>query len=328
VEVENTFETRVVSICGDLSQPKLGLSPEDWIFLKKSVDIIYHNGAYVNYMMDYESMRRINVGGTKEVIGLCLDSKPKVLNYISTTFIFGWSVKEILYESNSNAEMECLDFGYSQSKWVSDQVVLKAMEQGLTARIFRPALISPSSNGDGYNFDISIRLLSFMLKYGIGTSAGNQVSFTPADQAANNIVAISNLDASAGLTFHVTRDTYSTMQDVTDKLSILTGKSFVNYELKSFVPEVVSRCQKNDLLFPLLNFLVRSVDNISMMEFKRYDNSNYQKFRSLSPWGREDLPLEDVVKGIFLFMNRNEEIAASLKTALEVTPQNLTNTLT
>lgn len=327
VEAESAFEARVVAVCGDLSKPKLGLTQEDWAFLSEYTDTVYHNGAYVNYIMDYESMRRINVGGTKEVIALCLDAKPKVLNYISTTFIFGWSAKETLHESDSNAGMEFLDFGYSQSKWVSDQVVLKAMEQGLTARIFRPALISPSSNGDGYNFDISIRLLSFMLKYGIGTSAGNQVSFTPADLAANNIVAISNLDSSAGLTFHVTRDTYSTMQDVTDKLSIFTGKSFVNYDLKSFVPEVVSRCQKNDLLFPLLNFLVRSVDNISLMEFKRYDNGNYRKFRSLSPWGREDLPLEDVVKGIFLFMQRNAEIAASLKISLAVSPESLTNTL-
>ncbi len=313
IQAKSTFEARVKPVCGDLSKPRLGVNNEDWNFLSRAIHSIYHNGAYVNYMMDYESMRQINVGGTKEVIDLALTSRRKVLNYISTTFIFGWSVKETLRESDSNAKMESLDFGYSQSKWVSDQVVLKAMEQGLDARIFRPALISPSSNGDGYNFDISIRLLSFMLKYGIGTSAQNQVSFTPADVAANNVVAISNIDASIGLTFHITRDEYSTMQDVTDLLAVLAGKKFQNFDLKSFVPEVVSRCQKEDLLFPLLNFLVRSVDNISAMEFKRYDNGNYRKFRSLSVWGKADQPLEEVVRGIFLFMKNNSEIAESLK---------------
>ena len=313
VESSISFERRVKPVCGDLAKPKLGLSDKDWDFLSGNIHSIYHNGAYVNYLMDYESMRQINVEGTKEVIAFTWSQKPKVLNYISTTFIFGWSVKETLYESDNNCDMESLDFGYSQSKWVSDQLVLKAMEQGLQARIFRPALISPSATGDGYNFDISIRLLSFMLKYGIGTSAQNQVSFTPADVAANNIVAISNLDASIGKTFHVTRDKYATMQEVTVILGTLAGKSFKNFELKDFVPEVVSRCQKQDLLFPLLNFLVRSVDNISAMEFKRYDNSNYRKFRSLSPWGKEDQPLEEVVEGIFLFMKRNIEIADSLK---------------
>jgi thioester reductase-like protein len=311
-EQVNAFEDRIRPVCGDLSKPKLGLSDKDWDFLSRAIHSIYHNGAYVNYMMDYESMRQINVNGTKEVIELALTSKVKVLNYVSTTFIFGWSAKETLQESDSNEKMEYLDFGYSQSKWVSDQVVLKAMEEGLQARIFRPALISPSVNGKGYNFDISIRLLSFMLKYGIGTSAQNQVSFTPADLAANNLVAISLLDESVGLTFHLTRDQYSTMQDVTDMLAVLAGTTFENYDLKSFVPEVVNRCEKHDLLFPLLNFLVKSVDNISAMEFKRYDNSNYQKYRNLSPWGKADPPLEEVVKGIFLFMKSNAEIADSL----------------
>lgn len=322
-EIANAFEKRIRPICGDLSKPKLGLNNTDWDFLSRTIHTIYHNGAYVNYMMDYQSMRQINVIGTKEVIALCFAYRSKVLNYVSTTFIFGWSIKDVLNESDCNARMEFLDFGYSQSKWVSDQVVLKAMEQGLQARIFRPALISPSSNGNGYNFDISIRLLSFMLKYGIGTSAENQVSFTPADLAANNIVAISNLDESVGLTFHVTRDHYSTMQDVTEILGKFVGRSFENYDLKNFVPEVVSRCQKHDLLFPLLNFLVRSVDNISAMEFKRYDNSNYQKFRSLSPWGKEDLPLEEVVKGIFLFMKKNPEIANNLKSETVTSLTNL-----
>lgn len=308
------FKNRVQPICGDLSKTKLGINHEDWDFLSQTIHTIYHNGAYVNYMMDYESMRQINVGGTNAVIELAITTREKHVNYISTTFIFGWSNKEILFESDSNEAMQLLDFGYSQSKWVADQVMLKAMKNGLQARIFRPALIAPSTNGDGYNFDISIRLLAFMLKYGIGTSAQNQVSFTPADSGANNIVAIANIDSSIGHTFHVTRDQFSTMQDVTDKLAELAGKSFQNFDLKTFVPEVVSRCEKHDLLFPLLNFLVRSVDNISAMEFKRYDNSNYRKFRSLSPWGKEDQSLDEVVKGIYLFMKNNHEIQDSLET--------------
>jgi thioester reductase-like protein len=306
----DSFKKRIKIVCGDLSKTRLGVSDADWEFLSENIHTIYHNGAWVNYLADYESMRHINVGGTKEIVRLALHSRAKQLNYISTTFIFGWSVKETLYESDSNQAMELLDFGYSQSKWVADQVVLKAMDNGLQARIFRPALIAPSIDGEGYNFDISIRLLAFMLKYGIGTSAPNQVSFTPADIAANNIVAISNMESNIGKTFHVTRDEYSSMQEVTTILGTLAGKTFKNYALHDFVPEVVSRCKKDDLLFPLLNFLVGSVDNISAMEFKRYDNSNYRKFRSLSPWGKEDPPLEEVVKGIFQFMKNNNLITS------------------
>jgi thioester reductase-like protein len=257
-------------------------------------------------------MRNANVDGTNEIIRLASTTRVKTLNYISTTFIFGWSTKDILFESDSNSEMELLDFGYSQSKWVSEKVVAHAMKNGLPVRIFRPALISPSIDGFGYNFDISIRLLAFMVKYGIGTTAKNQISFTPADTGANNSVAIANIQESFNKTFHVTRDEFSSMEEVTQILSRLSEKDFKNYSLKDFVPEVIDKCQKEDLLFPLLNFLVRSIDNISSMEFKRYDNENYVKYRKLSAYGIEDSSLTEVVTGIFKFMVNNDIITKNI----------------
>jgi thioester reductase-like protein len=189
-----------------------------------------------------------------------------------------------------------------------------AMKKGLDARIFRPALISPSIQGEGYNFDISVRLLVFMINHGIDTLAQNQVSFTPADLGANNIVAISNIKESIGKTFHVTRDEYSSMQDVTQILAKLADVNFEHFNLKDFVPEVVARCTKKDLLFPLLNFLVKSIDNISSMEFKRYDNSNYQNYRNMSEWGRQDESLTEVVTGIYTFIKRHSLINETLVT--------------
>jgi thioester reductase-like protein len=307
-EYQKEFDERVMAICGDLTKSRLGMSMEHWDYLCNAVNIVYHNGALVNYLLDYGAMRNANVGGTNEIIRLCTSSKTKVLNYISTTFIFGWSTKDTLFESDSNEGMELLDFGYSQSKWVSEHVVEDAMRKGLKARIFRPALISPSMSGDGYNVDISMRLMVFMVKYGIGTTSKNQVSYTPADIGANNIVAISNIEESIDKTFHVTRDEFSSMEDITTILSQLVGRSFDNYPLKDFVPKVVNQCSKQDLLFPLLNFLVRSVDNISAMEFKRYDNSNYVKYRNMSKYGIQDNSLEDVVKGIFRFMEKQSLI--------------------
>lgn len=307
------FDQRVHVVLGDLSKAAFGLSSAAWSKLDEEVNCIYHNGAIVNYLLDYESMRAINVDGTIEVLRLAMGKVQKELNHISTTFIFGWSVKDTLYETDQNAEMERLDFGYSQSKWVSEQLVFNAMKHGLKARVFRPALISPSIHGEGYNFDISIRLLAFMLKHGIGTLAQNQVSFTPANLGAHNIVAICQASDSLGLTFHVTRDKYASMGDITQILGQLTGKAFLAFSLKDFVPEVVGRCQKDDLLFPLLNFLVKSVDNISSMEFKLYSNANYRKFRQASPQGVEDPSLSEVVQGILTFMLNHHIVSIEKK---------------
>ena len=305
VTLPDCWEQRVTLVEGDLTVPRFGLSDHKWHGLADNVRAIYHNGALVNYLTGYHVMREANVGATNEVVRLALSRRPKVLNHISTTFVFGWSVQETLFEADTNGGMERLDFGYSQSKWVSEHVVRDAMERGLHARIFRPALLTPSVNGGGCNYDIAMRLLAFMINNGLTTTAQNQVSFCPADIAAGNIVAISRIEDSIDATYHVTRDEFASLSDITTIIAELTGRPFRSYALPDFVPEVIQRCRSGDILFPLLDFLVRSVDNITAMEFKRYDNSNYRRVRDASPCGTADPSLHDVVLGILRFMRRH-----------------------
>jgi thioester reductase-like protein len=313
------FKERVIPVCGDLGQPKLGLTQDAWDFLANEMDSVFHNGATVNYLFNYDRMREANVLGTNEVIRLSFEGRPKSLNYVSTTFVFGWAVKSVLYETDFNRNMELLDFGYSQSKWVAEQVVADARSKGLPVRIFRPALVSPSVSGGGNNFDIAVRLVAFMVNHGIGVDALNQVSFVPADIVANNIVAISTTPGTENKTYHVVRDDYANMLDITGLITKATGRQFEIFSIRDFVPELIRRCRKEDLLFPLLDFLVGSVDNISSMEFKRYDSSSYQAARDASARGIQDPTLEDTVNGILKFMHRKGiiSVAAREKNAIQ-----------
>ena len=319
-ELMEMFEARVIPVCGDLGQPMLGLAQDVWDFLASDIDTVFHNGASVNYLFNYDRMRDANVMGTNEVIRLAFEGRAKEFNYVSTTFVFGWAVKPSLYETDLNDNMERLDFGYSQSKWVAEQVVADARSRGLSTRIFRPALVSPSVTGGGNNFDIAVRLVAFMVNHGIGVDTLNQVSFIPADIVANNIVAISNTPGTANKTYHVVRDDYSNMMDITGLITQSTGRQFEAFSLPDFVPELIRRCRKEDLLFPLLDFLVGSVDNISAMEFKRYDNSSYQIARDASVWGKPDPSLEDTVNGILKFMHRKGIISVAPREVDEVSP--------
>ena len=314
------FEARVIPLCGDLGQPNLGLAQDVWDFLVNEIDSVYHNGATVNYLFNYDRMRDANVMGTNEVLRLAFEGRPKDLNYVSTTFIFGWAVKSVLYETNGNEDMELLDFGYSQSKWVAEKVVEDARDKGLSVRIFRPALVSPSVSGGGNNFDIAVRLVAFMVNHGIGVDALNQVSFVPADIVANNIVAISTTPGTDNKTYHVVRDDYANMLDITGLITKSTGRQFEIFGISDFVPELIRRCRKEDLLFPLLDFLVGSVDNITAMEFKRYDNSGYQAARDASAWGKADPSLDDTVDGILKFMYRKGIISVAAREHNAVLP--------
>ena len=307
------FESRVIPICGDLGQPMLGLTQDVWDFLASEMDTVFHNGATVNYLFNYDRMRDANVMGTNEVLRLAFEGRSKEFNYVSTTFVFGWAVKSHLYETDFNQDMELLDFGYSQTKWVAEQVVADARSRGLSTRIFRPALVSPSVSGGGNNFDIAVRLVAFMVNHGIGVDALNQVSFVPADVLANNIVAISTTPGTANKTYHVVRDDYANMLDITGLITRSTGRKFEIFSITDFVPELIRRCRKEDLLFPLLDFLVGSVDNITAMEFKRYESSSYQEARDASAWGVPDPSLEDTVDGILKFMHRKGIISVTTR---------------
>jgi hypothetical protein len=103
------------------------------------------------------------------------------------------------------------------------------------------------------------------------------------------------------------------MLDITGLITKATGRQFEIFSLPNFVPELIRRCRKEDLLFPLLDFLVNSVDNISAMEFKRYDSSRYQAARNASVWGKPDPSLEDTVNGILRFMQRKGIISVGTR---------------
>jgi hypothetical protein len=55
------------------------------------------------------------------------------------------------------------------------------------------------------------------------------------------------------------------------------------------------------------------VDNITAMEFKRYESSSYQAARDASKWGQADPSLEDTVNGILKFMHRKGIISVAAR---------------
>jgi thioester reductase-like protein len=200
--------------------------------------------------------------------------------------------------------MANLDFGYSQSKWVAEHLVFEAQKQGLKVRVYRPSLISASSDAVGSRDDIFVRLLAFMLKYGVAVSARNQISLLPADIAADNIVAIFKQADAPQTTFHVTVDDYYNMIDVAQVLSRDHGYEFVYREIPEFIAEMNRRSTKDDPIYPLLDFFNRSHEKLSAMQHKRYDNSGYREARSRSVASRPDPPLKDTIAQLVRFMQR------------------------
>src|SRR5690606_86758 len=120
-----------------------------------------------------------NVSSTVDIVRLASEGRPTALHYVSTTFMFGFVARAICSEADANLEMEGLNFGYAQSKWVSEQLVLEPAARGLTARIYRPSLVTASKEGKYVRRDLMARILSYMIRHGLSIDSANQVSFLP-----------------------------------------------------------------------------------------------------------------------------------------------------
>jgi thioester reductase-like protein/FkbM family methyltransferase len=203
---EEQFGSRIFPVHGDLSQPRLGLSVEQFDSLANQVDVLYHNGALVNFVYPYSALKAANVLGTQEVLRLACHRKVKPVHYVSTLSVFEspeYSDKKVFYEHERPIN-EGLSNGYSQSKWVAEQLVMIARSRGLPVCIYRPGRITGHSQTGIWNTDdFACRMLKSCIQLGIAPYQDIVVDMTPVDYASQALVYLSKQQASSGQVFHL-----------------------------------------------------------------------------------------------------------------------------
>ncbi|MBP9164069.1 MAG: thioester reductase domain-containing protein, partial [Leptospiraceae bacterium] len=194
---------------GDISEPRLGLSSEDWNFLTINIDSVFHFAAEVNLIMPYEELKKVNVNGTFEILKFCLTGNYKFLHYASTLSVFVSSddTREKFYEEDQLNSMKEVYGGYAQSKWVSEKIIHNAMQEGYeSVNIYRFGLITgDSKTGFGKTDDFLIRFLKSLAnlnKFPKIKSETMKVDITPIDFAAKSCIALSHSAANKHI-FHI-----------------------------------------------------------------------------------------------------------------------------
>jgi thioester reductase-like protein len=295
-ELDQELARRITIVPGDLAAPGLGLDDASWKSLAARVDMVIHNGAAVNYVASYDALRRTNVEGTRDLLRFACDRQVKEFHFISSTVIFGWTPAPEVRETDRNAGMANLDFGYAQSKWVAEQLVLDARNEGARTFVYRPSFISASTAGVASRDDIVVRLLAFMINKRMAVNALNQVSFLPADVVAHNVASIiRDPHRPAATTVHVTADEYYNMMDVTRILTRAYGYEFEYFDIPDFVTELRRRCGPDDAMYPLLDFFTRAQEKMSAMQRKRYSNTHYRLAREQARVARPEPSLDATV---------------------------------
>ncbi|WP_299141767.1 thioester reductase domain-containing protein [uncultured Vibrio sp.] len=202
------YKNRITAIAGDISNPNLGLEDSIYSELIKTVDLVYHTAAMVNFVASYHSLAPINVEGTANVINFCLAGQPKTLHHVSTLGVYGLKSRFTMQHKHlenepldSFADYLALDIAYLQTKWVAESMVQKAFNAGLTGTVLRPGFVlCDESSGLGHKGDFWHRFITACNDIGCYPNLERMSEyFTTTDWFVTAVKSISNDAKSAEL---------------------------------------------------------------------------------------------------------------------------------
>ncbi|MEH1787178.1 MAG: amino acid adenylation domain-containing protein [Nostoc sp.] len=280
------FSSHVIAIPGDLEQPYLGLPSKQFEKLALQIDAIYHSAAQVNFAKPYSAIKASNVLGTQEVLRLAGLGKIKPMHYISTIAVFGaishFTGLKVVYEDDDielSKDYVALDLGYSQTKWVAENLVWVAKSRGIPVSIFRTGfLMGHSGTGVAHTKDAYVpRVIKGCIQLGSYPELIDQKEeLIPVDYAARAIVHLSKKQESLGKAFHI-------VPPPDQNIPIIELFEFIcsyGYQLKKlpytqWKDELIAsfRYSQENALHPLLPMMSEKVyqDSLTIMEL--YQNT-------------------------------------------------------
>jgi fatty acid CoA ligase FadD9 len=215
-------------LAGDLGAPHFGLSQAAFDDLARRTAAVFHCGAYVNAVLPYGPLRAANVDGTRT----CLELAFRAASLRSETGKMSSAGKKSVADNFSNSVVgfhfvstlsvvlgqrdppevpdvpasDCGTAGYSQTKWVADQLVVRALGMSTAAAnrphiatdlrvapsLFRFGNVSAHSQSGACNLgDFQTRFILGCTQLGAFPDTGAaEMTFSPANAAAETAVAV------------------------------------------------------------------------------------------------------------------------------------------
>ncbi|WP_234379355.1 non-ribosomal peptide synthetase [Streptomyces caniscabiei] len=187
-------EARLNVVRGDLAAEDLGLGASDWADLRERVDTIVHSGAHVHHLSPYERLKPANVEGTRTLLRLAAEGRPKAFHHLSTLGVFGsgQAPRPVSEDSPIDGEQHLYGDGYAASKWVADRLVERAFERGATGAIHRLGRIwAHTATGAVSTDDMFSRLLTSCAALGCRpTGPDLEEALLPVDVLARAVVGL------------------------------------------------------------------------------------------------------------------------------------------
>ncbi|MGI2903618.1 thioester reductase domain-containing protein [Tolypothrix sp. VBCCA 56010] len=203
---DDKFNSRIIPVVGDLSEPLLGIGAEQFQMLATNIDTIYHSAALLNYVYPYSALKAANVLGTQEILKLACQIKVKPVHYVSSVAVFESNAYagKVVKEDDEFEHWEGIHLGYSQTKWVAEKLVKIAGDRGLPITIHRPPLIAGhSQTGVSNTHDFICLMAKGCLQMGSFPEVDYMLDMSPVDYVSKAIVHLSRQKESIGKAFHL-----------------------------------------------------------------------------------------------------------------------------
>jgi dephospho-CoA kinase len=199
---------RAEVLVGDVCDMDLGLSSTEYRALSRELTWIHHLAGIYFMGVDDETMRRVNVGGTRTVLDLARDAArlERVVHW-STATVSG-NRSGTVYEEDLDAGQKFHN-GYERTKYEAEKLVRTAMRQ-LPITVVRPSIIV----GDSKTGDIDRLDGPYYLMVLIATNASGlrlpilgrgeaPLHLVPIDYVIDAAWQVARSVGAAGKTFHI-----------------------------------------------------------------------------------------------------------------------------
>ncbi len=205
---DDAFIPRLITTPSDLELPRLGLTAAQYDALAGDADVIYHNGAMVNFVYPYRALKPVNVESTHEVLRLASARRLKPVHFISSISVFmkqELTAEGVFYEDADLIEAGVPYGGYGQSKWVAEGLVRAAGGRGIPVTIFRPDnIFGDHRTGTLNTHDLAYTLLRAIFALRTVPDIEIKGGLVPVDFVSDAIIHLASQSASFGKTFHLT----------------------------------------------------------------------------------------------------------------------------
>ena len=200
---------RIELVTGDISAPRLGLTPETWGRLAGEVTVVEHLAAIYDLAVPLEIAQKVNVDGTGNVLDFCEACEQlERLNYVSTAYVAG-SRTGVVYE-HELALGQAFKNHYESTKFQAEVWVRERMDRVPTT-VYRPAIVvGDSKTGETQKFDGPYYVLRFIdasvkrhlpiPNIGRGAVPFNVV---PVDFIVDSLIALAQDERAIGETVHL-----------------------------------------------------------------------------------------------------------------------------